>query len=113
MGRELLAIDEAKIPGLKLRDEFHKRYLGCVIDSRKHRFGKEGSTKRYAIESSDQAIILPCFYRMGAAEFVQAGIGVQHVIGDPGASLGILRARACALCHDLSETRVEGEGKHV
>lgn len=61
MGRELLAIDEAEVPGLKQLDETHKRHFGCIIDSCKHRLGKEGAADRHAIQSADQTTILPGF----------------------------------------------------
>ena len=113
MGRGLLAIDEAKVPGLKLFDELHERHLGCIIDLGKHRLGKEGAAERHAIQPADQPTVLPCLDRMGVAEFVQACVGVQHVTCDPGSSLGILQARPRALFHDVSETGIERDGEHV
>ncbi len=113
MGRELLAIDEAEVPGLKLLDKSHERHFGCIIDSRKHRLGKEGPSYRHAVQSADQATVLPCFDGMGVAEFVQACIGVQHCICDPGSSFGILWASLCASFHDISKARIEGDGEHI
>ena len=113
MGRELLAIDEAEVPGLELLDEPHEGHFGCIIDSGKHRLGKEGASYRHAVQAADQAIVLPCLDRMGIAEFMQARIGVQHFTCNPGSSLGILRARPCALFHDISKAGIERDGEHI
>ncbi len=113
MRRELLAIDEAKVPGLQLLDEPHECHFGCIIDSCKHRLSKERASDRRPIQSADQATVLPCFDRMGVAEFVQARIGVQHVTCDPGSSLGILRARPCALFHDVSKAGIKRDGEYM
>lgn len=107
MGRGLLAIDDVKVPGLKLAHEPHESHFGCIIDSGEHRLGKEGASDRHAIEPADQATVSPCFHRMGMAEFVQTCIGVQHVACDPGSPVGILPARRCALFHDSSKADVE------
>lgn len=113
MGRELLAIDEAEVPGLELLDEPHERHFGCVIDSCKHRLGKERAPNRYAVQSADQAIVLPGLDGMGIAKFVQSCIGVQHAFRDPSPSLWILRARPCALFHDVSKAGIERDGEHI
>ena len=113
MGRELLAIYEAEVPGLELLDEPDERHFGCIIDSCKHRFGKEGPSDRHAVESADQTTVLPCLDGMSVAEFVQTYIGVEHVTRDPRSSLGILRARPCALFHDTPKAGIERDGKHV
>src|SRR6185437_8711009 len=70
MRRELLAVDEVEVPGLKLLNEPHERHFRCIIDSGKHRLGKEGASDRHAIQSADQTTVLPCLDGMGIAEFV-------------------------------------------
>ena len=112
MRRELLAINEVEVPGLKLLDESHERHFGCVINSRKHRLGKEGPSYCHAVQSADQATVLPCFHGMGVAEFVQACVGIQHFTRDPSSSFGMLRASPCALFHDSSKARIERDGEH-
>lgn len=113
MGRGLLAIDDMKVPGLKLAHEPDERYFGCIIDSGEHRLGKESPTDCHTVQSADQATVSPCLHRMGMAEFVQTCIGVQHVLCDPGTSAWILWTWPCALRHDLSETNVERDGKET
>jgi hypothetical protein len=68
VGRGLLAIDETKVPSLKLSDQPDERHLGRIIDLRKHGLGKEGAPECHAIESTDQLIILPCLDGMSVAE---------------------------------------------
>lgn len=113
MGRELLAIDEAKVPGLELSDQPDECHFGGIIDSRKHRLGKESPSDRHTIQSTDQATVLPCLDGMGVAEFVQACVGVQHVTRDPSSSLGVLRAQPCALFHEVSKAGIERDGEHI
>lgn len=113
MGRKLLAIDKGKVPSLKLLDELHKRHFGCIIDPGKHGLSKEGASDRHAVQSADQTTILPCFHGMGVAELVQMGIGVQHISGDPSASLWILRARSRALFHDMPKAGIERDGEEA
>lgn len=113
IGGGLLTIDEAEVPGPELTDEPHECHLRCIIDSGKHRLGKEGPSDRHAIQSADQATVLPCLDGMGIAEFVQTCVGVQHVTRDPRSSFGILRARPCALFHDRSKAGIERDGEHI
>jgi hypothetical protein len=113
MGRKLLAINEAKVPGLKLTHEPDEPYLRCIIDSGKHRLGKEGASDRHTVKSTDQATVLPCLDGMGMAKFVQSCIGVQHVTCDPGSSLGILWTWLRALFHNISKVGIERDGEHI
>lgn len=113
MRRRLLTVDKSEVPGLKLLDEPHEGHFGCIIDSGKHRLGKEGASNRHAIQSADEATILPCLDGMGIAEFVQARVGVQHFICDPGSSFGILLARPCTLFHHVPEADIKRDGVHI
>jgi hypothetical protein len=66
----LLAVHEAKSPGLQLahkRDQRHFRGIGCTGE---HRLCEKSATERHAIESADQLPFLPGFNGMGVSEFV-------------------------------------------
>ena len=70
MGRGLLAIDEAEVPGPELLEMLYERILWCVVDSGVVGLGKECFTECLPVEVVEGWIVLLGLDGLGVGRFM-------------------------------------------
>ncbi len=82
LGHEL-AIEQAKAADFHPRHQPRQCDLRRVSHQAEHRFAKERSAKRDAVQPADQPAIVPAFDRMGMAGVMKANRGAFDIAIDP------------------------------
>src|SRR3569623_546494 len=107
MSRCNLAVDQAIIPLLQLRDQMHERHFGRVVAAGEHRLTEKHLADGNTIQSADQFVSVPTFRRMGVTQPVQLAIGSDHLGGEPSAAA--VAARGGAGGDDRGESGAVGD----
>jgi hypothetical protein len=82
-----LTIDQRHPPMVEVLYEGHKRYFARVARMGKHGLAKERASQGHAVKPSDENTPIISFHTVGEARAVEMEVGLDHVIGDPGALL--------------------------
>ena len=99
-----LAVDHAKIPGLKLAGQGYQGEFRCIRDSREHGFAIEYAADGDAVQTSSKLSVHPCLYRVGVTCPMEFRIGGDHLFRDPGAALSAAGFLACR--YDMRERAI-------
>ncbi len=64
--------------------EMGQGHLGGVAHAAEHRFAKKHRSESHAVKATRQFIFQPALYGMGVPQAVEAAVGVDHRLVDPG-----------------------------
>jgi len=91
---EKLRVEQLEAAELETRHEIDERDLARVAGPRKHAFAEERASEMYAVEASDQLIVVPHLHRMAVAKSEEVGIEAANAAIDPRAAPSGPRRRA-------------------
>src|SRR5687768_15424002 len=94
MRRRRLRVEQLKLPVAQPVDEVNQRHFARVALTVKHALAEERGAEAYPVQPARQLVTPPAFEAVREAERVQAEVGVDQLVADPGAVLAVVHAAA-------------------
>ncbi len=85
-----LAIDQLSTMLDKVLTQAPDSELGRILTQVKHRLTTKELSDTDAIESADQGILVPALDGVGNPLFMKFAVGLDHLLGDPGAGFKVV-----------------------
>ena len=111
MTRIYLTIDHPEFPFHKLSNKVNHGTFRGISFTAEHGFPEKYPANGDAVKSANQSIPQPDFHGMCVPKLVQTGIGIYHLLGDPGSVF--CSTRLGTGIHDALEILVESDPERL